>query len=162
VTSRRRKLREHVQLTFTLAALAAVGYVGQRFITAHGGVVSTWHTLSGGRAQPIAARRGEFETSLRSGTDPSLLTGESLPYIDESRGVAVPEGQGLLVIEHVSKEPPPSVAVDGRELGVPPIAIALDAARHELTVRSNLDAVVRTLVVSAGQTRIVTLPLSSH
>jgi hypothetical protein len=111
---------------------------------------------------PTAARRGALETSLRSGTDPSLIAGASLPYIDRDRGVAVAAGQGLLVIEYAGAEPAPRVAVDGRELGAAPIAVALPAARHELTVQRDLDAVVRSLIVIAGETRIVTLPLSTH
>ena len=162
VATKRRKLREHVQLSFTLAALAAVGYVGQRYVTAHGGVSAVWNTLTHTSAPPTAATHRALETSLRSGTDPSLVAGESLPYIDEGRGVAVLAGQGLLVIEYAGAEPPPHVAVDGHDLGAPPIAVALPAARHELRVQRNLDAAVRTLIVTAGETRIVTLPLSTH
>lgn len=161
VATKRSQVRERVQLAVTLAALAAVGYVGQRYVTTHGGVISTWNTLTHASAPPTAARRSTLETSLRSGTDPSLVAGESLPYIDEGRGVAVPAGQGLLVIEYAGAEPAPHVAVDGHDLGAPPIAVALPAARHELTVQRNVDAVVRSLIVTAGETRIVTLPLST-
>jgi hypothetical protein len=159
---KRSGLREHVQLTLTLAALATVGYLGQRYVTAHGGVSAAWKTLTHASSPPTAARHSALETSLRSGTDPSLVAGESLPYIDRGRGVSVAADQGLLVIEYAGADPAPHVAVDGHELGVPPIAVALPAARHELTVQHNLDAVVRTLIVTAGETRIVSLPLPTH
>jgi hypothetical protein len=66
----------------------------------------------------------------------------------------------LLVIEYTAAAPPPRVGIDGRDLGVAPIAVALSAADHELAVQVGLEVAQRTLVVNAGQTRIITLPLT--
>jgi hypothetical protein len=88
-----------------------------------------------------------------------LNLGRILPYVDESRGVAVGAEQGLLVIEYAGSAPAPHVRIGSRELGQPPLAVALDAGRHELVVHRNRESSLRYLIVRAGETRIITLPL---
>lgn len=86
--------------------------------------------------------------------------GRVLPNIDASRGVAVPEGQGLLVVEpgaKLAKNDRPRVKIGGEDRGVIPLAIALTAGRHELVLVRGASTSFRYLVIRAGETRIVTI-----
>lgn len=84
--------------------------------------------------------------------------GRVLPYIDQSRNTAVPEGQGLLVVEANPEVPNARVRVGGRDLGVPPISSALPAGRHEVIFQRGDDSSFRYLVIRGGETRIVQVP----
>jgi hypothetical protein len=86
--------------------------------------------------------------------------GRILPFVDHSRGVEVGADQGLLVLEYHGTDPAPSVRVGARELGRPPLAVALPPGRHELVVRAGKSTSFRYLIVRAGETRIVGLPLA--
>jgi hypothetical protein len=57
-------------------------------------------------------------------------------------------------------EPAPYIRVGSRELGKPPLAVALPAGRHELVVRAGKSTSFRYLIVRAGETRIVSVPLA--
>jgi hypothetical protein len=86
--------------------------------------------------------------------------GRVLPNIDTSRGVVVPEGQGLLVVEpgpKLAKNDRPRVKIGGKDRGVIPVAIALGPGRHELVLVRGTSTSFRYLVIRAGETRIVTL-----
>jgi hypothetical protein len=79
-----------------------------------------------------------------------------LPFIDQSRGVAVGQDEGLLVVEYDGKdEPPPRVHVGGRDLGLAPTATALPGGRHELLLKRGTQTSFRYVVIHPGETRIV-------
>ena len=175
---------EGARLILTLAVLAALGYFGwQRYEASRRAVAlpapsaETAPTFSsnttsapvssappaappGFEPAPNAASSSDpSETALHSATDPDLSLGRILPYVDASRGVSVGPQQGLLVIEYQGDNPSPKIRVAGRELGHPPLAVALSAGRHELVVQRNRESSFRYLVVRPGQTRVITLPL---
>jgi CheY-like chemotaxis protein/cytoskeletal protein RodZ len=100
-----------------------------------------------------------LETAVQSGIDPNVSIGRMLSYVDRSRGVAVGPEQGLVVVEYTGTEPPPRIRISGRELGRPPIAVALDSGRHELVVHQHGESSFRHVIVRAGETRVITLPL---
>jgi hypothetical protein len=114
---------------------------------------------AGLQASNQAVALGSTETTLHSGTDPDLSLGRILPYVDGSRGIPVGPEQGLLVIEYQGDNPAPRIRVAGRELGHAPLAVALNAGRHELVVQRNRESSFRFLIVRAGETRVITLPL---
>jgi hypothetical protein len=91
---------------------------------------------------------------------PNTQLGRVLPFVDHTRGVEVGDDQGLLVLEYHGTDPAPSVRVGERELGKPPLAVALPVGRHELVVRAGKSTSFRYLIVRAGETRIVSLPLA--
>jgi hypothetical protein len=78
-----------------------------------------------------------------------------LPYIDRNRGVDVPSGQGLLVVQYDGQGSAPSVRIAGRELGRAPVATALAPGRHELVLRRGGQTSFRYVVIRAGETRVV-------
>ncbi len=85
--------------------------------------------------------------------------GSVLPFIDRSRGVEVGEEQGLLVIESESNGDDYKVRVNGRNLGRPPVSVALEAGRHELRFkRRGSESSFRFVVVEKGRTRVVQTP----
>jgi CheY-like chemotaxis protein len=87
-----------------------------------------------------------------------LSFGRTVPTLVDPQ-VAVAEGQGLLVIE--ASEQAVQIALRrrdeerARELGAPPVTLALDEGQYELVFRSDAGESVRFLFVRAGQTRIV-------
>jgi hypothetical protein len=83
--------------------------------------------------------------------------GRTLPFIDHSRNVAVGADQGLLVVEYDGSGGAPRVSVAGRDLGSAPLAAALPAGRHELTLKSGDSTRVRYFLLRAGETQIVQL-----
>jgi DNA-binding response OmpR family regulator len=170
---------EGARLLITLAALVAVGYFGWLRIAPRQAVsppatpsmatsasAATTSTLTPKPASPRPTTPAPVQPPASvplaappSAPDPTLTLGRILPYIEQSHGVSVGAQQGLLVIEYAGSAPAPRVRVDARELGQPPLAIALDTGRHELVVRRNRDSSFRYLMVRAGETRIITLPL---
>jgi hypothetical protein len=168
---------EGLRLLLTLAALVAVGYFGWQRLEPHTRLSAQRTTpavvvplaspaVDAPRTDPKPAPTlpnavplAHTETVVHSGTDPSMSLGRILPYVDPSHGVAVGPEQGLLVLEYAGAAPLPRIQIDTREIGPPPIAIPLDAGRHELVVHRNRDSSFRYLIVRAGETRIVTLPL---
>jgi hypothetical protein len=168
---------EGVRLLFTLAALVAVGYFGWLRLEPRGASPSTTATASTSasavtttatslKPTPAAPVQPPERTPVVSpeapvpgAPDPTLNLGRILPYVDQSRGVAVGAEQGLLVIEYAGSAPAPQVRIGSRELGQPPLAVALNAGRHELVVHRNRESSFRYLIVRAGETRIITLPL---
>jgi CheY-like chemotaxis protein len=169
---------EGMRLLLTLAALVAIGYLGWQKLEPYtrlgvhpqinATTVRQASTQPALAEAPVATRAkapaepsasSKLETTVQSGNDPSPTMGRILPYVDEGRGVAVGPEQGLLVVEYTGTAPLPSIRIGGRELGRPPIAVALDAGRHELVVHRNREASFRYLIVRAGETRIITLPL---
>ena len=145
--------RDALRLALTLAALAALGYVGGRLLES-----PRRSEVTAKRAPPAPAARGSHETSLRSGTDPGLALGTVLPYIDTSRGVAVGSDEGLLVFEYHGSGSAPAVEIDHHPLQAPPLALALPASSHELRLRRGDETTIYTLIVRAGETRIISLP----
>jgi hypothetical protein len=83
-----------------------------------------------------------------------------LPYIDTTRGVPVGNDEGLVIFEYVGPLPTPNVEIDGRVLGSPPLSVALAATPHQLKLWFAGQPTTRTLSVRAGETRVITLPLS--
>ena len=150
--------RDAVRLGATLAALAALGYLGGMLLEDPSRLFSRAEPARRAEA-PASAVPPAHETSLRSGTDPGLALGTVLPYIDTSRGVAVGSDEGLVVFEHRGSEPAPAVEIDRHPLQALPLALALPASAHQLTLHSGDETLIFTLVVRAGETRIITLPL---
>ncbi|HKP58849.1 MAG TPA: response regulator [Polyangiales bacterium] len=153
---------EGLRLTATLFVLAAVGYFG-------------WQQLT--LRKPNELRPAPLQTTIEAATAPvekvssptpapaepalpNTQLGRILPFVDNSRGVEVAEDQGLLVLEYHGTDPAPTVRVGERELGKPPLAVALPVGRHELVVRAGKSTSFRYLIVRAGETRIVSLPLA--
>jgi len=173
VPSPKNEASEGIRLLLTVAALVVIGYLGWQKLEPHtrlGALQPVAAVATPAATAPVvtavtqpdpasAPVHSKLETSVQSGTDPGLSMGRILPYIDEGRGVAVGPEQGLLVVEYVGAAPFPSIRIGGRELGRPPIAVALDAGRHELVVHQNREASFRYLIVRAGETRIISLPL---
>jgi len=102
-------------------------------------------------SEPSTAEPGSAEAS-------ELSFGRTVPRLVDPQ-VAVAEGQGLLVIE--ASEQAVQIALRRRdeerprELGAPPVTLALDEGQYELVFRSEAGESVRFLFVRAGQTRIV-------
>ncbi|MCU0674060.1 MAG: response regulator [Myxococcota bacterium] len=102
-------------------------------------------------AEPPPVEPGSAEAS-------ELSFGRTVPTLVDPQ-VAVAEGQGLLVIE--ASEQAVQIALRRRdeervrELGAPPVTLALDEGQYELVFRSEAGESVRFLFVRAGQTRIV-------
>ena len=149
--------REALRLGLSLAALAALGYVGGMLLEDPSGLLSR---RGAPQRQQIAqvAPAAAHETSLRSGTDPGLALGTVLPYVDTSRGVAVGSDEGLVVIEYRGSGTAPVLEIDRHALQAPPVALALPAGVHELTLRSGTESTTYSLAVHAGETRIIPLP----
>jgi hypothetical protein len=171
---------EGLRLLFTLAALVAVGYFGwlrleprahtltpatapaSRSTSASAVTATAANPKPAPAAKalpPASAPPASAAAPVPSAPDPTLNLGRILPYVDESHGVAVGAEQGLLVIEYAGSSPAPHVRIGSRELGQPPLAVALNAGRHELVVHRNRESSFRYLIVRAGETRIITLPL---
>jgi CheY-like chemotaxis protein len=175
-----------LRLAGTLIVLSAVGYIGwQQFMLGSAAEKATapQTRIEAAKApnvvtpapQPQPAR-APASTSAAPASAPAAASqataqpaqptiqntqfGKVLPFVDSSRGVAVAPDEGLLVIELQGSDPAPNVRVGTRELGKPPIAVALPAGRHELVVRSGKSTSFRYLVVRPGETRIVTVPLA--
>jgi hypothetical protein len=157
---RRHSGRHGVQLVLAMAAVVALASASllafdadAELRTEVARVLATWGFLP-------SPRMAAPETTVRSGIDPGLALGVVLPYIDAARGVSVGHEQGLLVIEYNGEEPRPNVELDGRILGAPPLAVALGASQHELLVRQEREvASAHPVIVQAGTTRVITLPL---
>jgi CheY-like chemotaxis protein len=102
-------------------------------------------------AEPSTAEPASNEAS-------ELSFGRTVPTLVDPQ-VAVAEGQGLLVIE--ASEQAVQIALRRRdeerprELGAPPVTLALEEGQYELVFRSEAGESVRFLFVRAGQTRIV-------
>jgi hypothetical protein len=160
---------EGVRLAITLAALVAIGFLG-------------WRAMMQSRARQDIGERGvaaaaparprpasaasespsPAEQPAAAGTDPAAAAtgnglGRTLPFIDHSRNVAVSADQGLLVVEYDGRGGAPRVSVAGRDLGSAPLAAALPAGRHELTLKSGDATRVRYFLLRAGETQIVQL-----
>jgi len=85
--------------------------------------------------------------------------GRLLPFIDHSRGIEVPAGQGLLVVEGRAGEPTPyRIRVGDRELGATPVGVALPEGRYEVVFRRGEESSFRYLLIRGGETRIVDAP----
>jgi hypothetical protein len=147
--------REALRLGLTLAALGALGYMGGRLLEGPPRRVAS-------SAQPVApvaqAAAAGHETSLRSGTDPGLALGTVLPYIDTSRGVPVGNDEGLVIFEYHGSGSAPAIEIDRHPLQAPPLALALPASAHELRLQRGDEITLYSLVVRAGETRIISLP----
>lgn len=158
----RRRRRETLLLGATLVASAVLGYVGALQIETHPVLFGRSTQVIGTRGvdQPLMAANPSSETSVRSGLDPSYALGTVLPYIDTTRGVPVGSDEGLVIFEYVGPLPTPNVEIDGRLLGAPPLSVALAATPHQLKLWFAGEPTLRTLSVRAGETRVITLPLS--
>jgi CheY-like chemotaxis protein len=148
-----------VRLGVSLAALAALGYLGGMLLEDPSRLFSSAAAPAPQAVAQKSALAEPHETSLRSGTDPGLALGTVLPYIDTSRGVAVGSDEGLIVFEQRGSEPVPALEIDRHPLQTPPLALALPANAHQLSLHSGDETLILTLVVRAGETRIITLPL---
>jgi hypothetical protein len=171
---------EGTRLVLTLAALVAIGYLGWQRLEPHtrlGAPRSAPRAASAlaqtqptpAPAPPVVMPASEptsepqspaaLETVVQSDPDPNVSIGRVLSYVDQGRGVAVGPEQGLVVVEYAGTEPPPRIRIGGRELGRPPIAVALDSGRHELVMHQHGESSSRYVTVRAGETRVITLPL---
>lgn len=165
---------EGLRLAGTLIVLAGVGYFGwQQFILtperpqpAQTRVEASTKPVETAPAQPAAQApvnpaEPEPKPQPAQPTIQNTQVGKVLPFVDASRGVVVAPDQGLLVIEFQGgSDSLPYIRVGSRELGKPPIAVALPAGRHELVVRTGKSTSFRYLIVRAGETRIVSVPLA--
>jgi CheY-like chemotaxis protein len=173
---------EGLRLAGTLIVLAAVGYFGwQQFILTPEPAQPVQTRVEAARnppeiapAQPVptaapaparpAQPAAPTTTPAPQAAQPTIQNtqfGKVLPFVDASRGVSVGPDQGLLVIEfQAGVDPAPYIRVGSRELGKAPLAVALPAGRHELVVRSGKSTSFRYLIVRAGETRIVSVPLA--
>jgi CheY-like chemotaxis protein len=143
-----------IAFLFSLAALIALGFVIARLLAPHpiGGSAGTAH--GGGADTGLQdAREG---TGVFSSDPQKLGFGRVLPFIDRSRGVQVADGNGLLVVEHDARTQAPRVFIDRRAIGQAPIAIALPAGQHELSIE-DADRRKRSRLVDirSGETRIL-------
>ena len=117
-----------------------------------GGSKSAVH---GGRIDN-GAQHALTDQGVSSNNAQKLGFGRVLPFIDRSRGVQVAEGNGLLVVEHDARTQPPRVYVDRRDVGQAPIAIALPAGQHELSIEdSDRRRRSRLVDIRSGETRIL-------
>jgi CheY-like chemotaxis protein len=165
---------EGMRLAGTLIVLAGVGYFGwQQFMLTPEPAQPPQTRVEAAKKPPeTTASQPQAEaptktpepSSAPSPAQPTIQNtqfGKVLPFVDASRGVAVAPDQGLLVIEfQAGSDPAPYVRVGSRELGKPPLAVALPAGRHELVVRTGKSTSFRYLIVRAGETRIVSVPLA--
>jgi DNA-binding response OmpR family regulator len=158
-----------LRLAGTLLVLAGVGYFGwQQFILQPEQAQPAQTRIEAAQSPPPANAPTPAPAPAPKATpqpaQPTIQNtqfGKVLPFVDTSHGVVVAPDQGLLVIEfHGGAEPAPNIRVGARELGKPPLAIALPAGRHELVVRSGKSTSFRYLIVRAGETRIVSVPLA--
>jgi hypothetical protein len=78
-----------------------------------------------------------------------------LPFVDRSRGIAVGEDEGLLVIEYESSGEAPHVRVLDRELGPAPVAAAVPAGRHQVELAQGKRISFRAVTVRRGATTIL-------
>jgi hypothetical protein len=154
-----------VASVLTLIALAAVGYLAVRLKEARAPeapVVTPLPAAPAGQGQLTADSSGTaspaeaptaVEPSVRAPGAPRVL-----PFIDRSRGVAVAEDEGLLVVElEGSGTVPITVQVGGRKLGPAPVAVALPAGRHEVTLKRDSQTSFRYVLIRPGETRILEL-----
>ncbi|HET6339521.1 MAG TPA: response regulator [Polyangiales bacterium] len=165
---------EGLRLAGTLTVLAAVGYFGwQQFILTPEQAQPAQTRVEAAKKPPETIPTKPQAQAPAKTPEPSAAPlpaqptiqntqfGKVLPFVDASRGVAVAPDQGLLVIEfQAGADPAPYVRVGSRELGKPPLAVALPAGRHELVVRTGKSTSFRYLIVRAGETRIVSVPLA--
>jgi len=84
--------------------------------------------------------------------------GRVLPYIDQSRGVIVPAGEGLLVVEANAAAPKARIRIGDRDLGTAPVSTSLASGRHEVIFQRGDESSFRYLVIRGGETRIVQVP----
>jgi hypothetical protein len=91
-------------------------------------------------------------------TERDVGFGRVLPYIDQSRGTAVREGEGLLVVEVNPEGSKARIRIGDRDLGTAPVSAALPAGRHEVIFQRGDESSFRYLVIRAGETRIVQVP----
>ncbi|MET0388395.1 MAG: hypothetical protein ABW321_20655, partial [Polyangiales bacterium] len=110
---------------------------------------------------PPTAAPKLVETSVQSAADTDAAIGKIEPGVDASRGVAVGNDEGLLVIEHSGPEPSPVIRIDGMRHPGPPLSLALPVGPHQLTLQSELGESSYTLLVRSGTTRVIALPLPS-
>ncbi len=153
VLARARQRSELLSLIATLLVLAAVGYFGWQALKSK--PEPEPHLVM---PQPTAA-----EAEPAAPAQPAMSNtqfGKVLPFVDRAHGIAVAPDQGLLVVEYRGNEPPPNVRVGERDLGKPPLAVALAPGRHELVLRTPKSTSFRYLIVRAGETRVVSLPLA--
>jgi hypothetical protein len=159
---------EAVRLAITHAALVAIGFLGWRALQPRALQDSREHGVaavaSAPRPQPASAAsdgRSSAAPAAPAAEPAAGATGNglgrTLPFIDHSRNVAVGADQGLLVVEYDGGSGAPRVSVAGRDLGSAPLAIALPAGRHELTLKSGDATRVRYFLLRAGETQIVEL-----
>jgi CheY-like chemotaxis protein len=165
-----------MRLAGTLVVLAGVGYFGwqQLVLTSEQAAPESATRVEAAKTPPATPQASPApvpepqprpqsppqQQPLPQPTIANTQFGKVLPYVDASRGVEVPPGQGLLVVELQRDTPAPTVRVGARELGKAPLAIALPAGRHELVVRSGKITSFRYLIVRPGETRIVSVPLA--
>ena len=78
-----------------------------------------------------------------------------LPFVDRSRGIAVGEDEGLLVVEYEGAGEGPSVRVLERDLGRAPVAVAVPAGRHQVELTQGARVSFRAVTVRQGATTIL-------
>ncbi|MFI5309226.1 MAG: response regulator, partial [Polyangiales bacterium] len=149
----------------TLVALAAIGYLTVRLgepRSSEAPEVSRLPAAPAGQGQPTADLSGTAAPTVApTAVEPAVQAPGAprvLPFIDRSRGVAVAEDQGLLVVElEGSGTVPVTVQVAGRKLGPAPVAVALPAGRHEVTLKRDSQTSFRYVLIRPGETRILEL-----
>ncbi len=147
---------------FLLIVLAVLGFVGYELIEGGTGDREDQPPAS---SPPPAAGEGTDEgpaspappTADEDVPPEELSFGRTLDHVEEGAGVEVGAGEGLLVVEPGAGREV-EVSVGERELGAPPVRVALPAGRHELVFRRGEETSYRYLYIRAGQTRIVDAP----
>ncbi|MFW6067587.1 MAG: response regulator, partial [Myxococcota bacterium] len=112
-------------------------------------------------AQPTGAEE-EAVGAAGAAVDPpleqELSYGRDLPRVEPGAGVAVGEGEGLLVVRSDEPGGEVDVRVDGAPLGDLPARRALAEGRYELELRRGNEVSYRYLYLRRGHTRIITVP----
>ncbi|MCA9583163.1 MAG: hypothetical protein KC416_15295, partial [Myxococcales bacterium] len=163
-----------------LPVLAWIGYQGGQILFGVDDGESTAIRSVDGVALPVDAPRqglaatapapssaeGEGPATVEDGfqvrpPEPSpaaAIAGKLVPGMElEGAGEAGP-GEGVLRIRHRSGRPPAGIRIDGRDLGAPPLSVALREGRYRVAFILEDEERYRFWYVKAGHTRIVDSP----
>jgi len=178
ITERPDAASSWLTLAITIPVMVLLGYGGMRYllprapsgsmtspavevvVPAHGEVAAPSSPPPHSRGTPPAPQSptpgSASEPSTESGADgDSSAELRLLPFVDRSRGIAVGEDEGLLVIEYEGGGEAPRVRVLDRDLGPAPVAAAVPAGRHQVELLQGAHMSFRAVTVRAGATTIL-------
>jgi CheY-like chemotaxis protein len=175
ITERPDAASSWLTLAITIPVMALLGYAGIRFLLprAPAGsaalpavqvIVPTRDEVAARPLEPPpSAPFAQSDAPIRPVAEPSASPQSSpegselrlLPFVDRSRGIAVGEDEGLLVIEYEGSGQAPRVRVLDRELGPAPVAAAVPAGRHQVELLQGTRMSFRAVTVRAGATTIL-------